>query len=435
MKIKKINIVLYSSPLLATLIFLFYPENNHIWVFNLIICIFLIIKHKGSVPIVIFLLFNLTFVLENFYFFWQDIKISFWFEFQSKYYLNFINVLYTLFLFGFSITLKRKSSLCFPNREYWKRTNNLGFYVMFLLGLISIVFGLSGQTILESQYGHQIREKSTLFEYFIIFYALMTVFCNYKSKFQVILYHLILIFFIFKSLLFGGRIEVLQIVLLYTFIRFSFFKYTPKYKLIISVLSGFILFTGLGLLRFMLVDGFSFELLLSILEKSSEIEIRSTNGGDVLQSSTRLIGLVQNGIISFENRIISFLGFIFNLFAPSSFWPSVVNLPSFYKDKIGSGGGGLIFAHFYVYFSMFGPLISGMFIGTVFSLIQDNNKIFALRFYSLLVFISFPRWFAYNPVILVKFCIIGVILYVFFSFTKRIKSRGFKDLNKTAVEL
>lgn len=93
--------------------------------------------------------------------------------------------------------------------------------------------------------------------------------------------------------------------------------------------------------------------------------------------------------------------------------PDFINLASYKQDIYQSGGGGLIAVYFYTWLSYIGPIVSGIFIGFSISTVFKNSSI-AIKIYGLLILVTFPRWYAYNPIFLVKFCIYGVLLYLFF---------------------
>ena len=133
-----------------------------------------------------------------------------------------------------------------------------------------------------------------------------------------------------------------------------------------------------------------------------------------MQSSSRIIGLIDNGYLDLGKRVVSFIYFCFSSITISSFLPDFVIFARYKQDIYQSGGGGLIGAYSYGWLGIFGPILFGLFIAYFInaSFLKRNNY---LKVYGILLLITFPRWYAYNPMTISKFCIYGIILFAIFN--------------------
>jgi hypothetical protein len=138
----------------------------------------------------------------------------------------------------------------------------------------------------------------------------------------------------------------------------------------------------------------------NFLFSDNNLTYLASNQGDVIQSSGRILGLIQNNILSFSDRLLSFFSYILSPIIPSKLLPEYSNLASYKQDLYRSGGGGLIGVYFYTWLGLVGPIISGIFIGYFIKSFYSKNSIY-YKLYGLCILITFPRWYAYNPIFLV----------------------------------
>jgi hypothetical protein len=175
-----------------------------------------------------------------------------------------------------------------------------------------------------------------------------------------------------------------------------------------------ILFANIRNQPSILVD-FELQKILTPFSINENTNLYSSNEGEVFHSSARLIGLINLGYLDILDRIYSFFGFVLSIFVPSSFLPSSASLITFMKDEYNAGGGGLISIYFFCWAWYFGPIIIGLFIVYFLNKVNySKNKYLVLYFF--MICSTFPRWFAYNPIILFKICF--WIIPLFFIFNK-----------------
>jgi hypothetical protein len=224
----------------------------------------------------------------------------------------------------------------------------------------------------------------------------------------------LVVFFSIKNILFGGRIEVLQLLLLLFFIYLVIPKKIGLFTFFLFSIIILPLFSIIGFIRsnptILLESDYIFSTFSNIEVFFLDVEYINSTQGDVIQSSARLLGIVERGELQYVDRLVGFPGFLISSIVPSSFLPQHLNLSTYLQDRYRSGGGGLAPVYFFVWLGYLGPFIVGIWVGRVINLLNESKSRF-FKIYSLLVLITFPRWYSYNPIFFVKFCLYGAIIY------------------------
>jgi hypothetical protein len=285
--------------------------------------------------------------------------------------------------------------------------------------LFSLRYGLTGQNIFESSgYGIGETEKSALHEYFIAFYFLAILFCDKNSKIQRIVLIALATYFSLKTLIYGGRIEVVQIAILSTLLFTKIFDRENKTFWVLLIL-GFLtanIFEAVRSDPLMLIDPSRWSFF-----DTQQVEILANQFGDANQAGARIIGMVGSNELDLTDRIVSFFYVVTGVFHPVFEPPSVWNLAAYKQNEIPSWGGGLLPAFTYAWLGWLGPLIFGCFLGFVYRRLYVSNSVITIA-YAVAVSVSFPRWFAYYPAPLFKFCMVIVIALLIYKvlFGKRL---------------
>jgi hypothetical protein len=400
-------LILSSVVLFSSFIF-FYIENLKLLSITLIILNLLsLLKFNKSLPLFILFFYIAIFSQPIFNFSFFSKQISFWTDFQNTKTLLQVCFIQVLFLFSIFNTINR--NINYSSFKLFGTKNSILSFLLFIMCVLILIFGLRGENIFQSgSYANNENvEKSPIHEYFIIFFLLFRIFMpvNKLSKF---IYLSLFSIYIIKTLIYGGRIEVVEISLLVLFI-----DVIPKYniktsRIIIGLLILFYFNLIINNIRsnpLSLVNG-EFLQLLNPINTNNDFE--STTQGDVIQSSARMIGLINYEIVDFSFRITSFISYLSSTFFISDIFNATPNLAKFKQDIYQSGGGGLISSYFYFWLSYSGPVIIGLILGSIINCAYIN-KYYYLYVFTLLI--SFPRWVAYNPIFLLKFCLFGVIIF------------------------
>lgn len=338
----------------------------------------------------------------------------------------------TTILFMFNLLLW--FFLKFPNKSNMLRkpityNNNILFIFNISVFVVMTIFGNTREYIFNSggyAFSTQTGSRNSLTEYAIIFLAASFLFSGINKKHTLLLY-IVSALYCLKNLLQGGRVETVMVLFLILIFdlahRFTF------YKLLIAAFFSFVLLTMFSYFRdnpynLIGIEGYE-SMLESFIEKKSRTYI-SSNQGDVLYASERMIILIREQILDTYGRVISFIYYIISPFTPSKYLPAEANLATFRTDLYSVGGGGLAPVYFFVYLSYLGLILLSFVVSKAiygYTFKKMNSFIY---FYGLFVIISTPRWYVYNPIFLVKFCLIGAIyLYLLSRFQNNIQRFNF----------
>lgn len=382
----------------------------------------LVLIYRARFQKVIFLMFAFFFMYSYSLlpYFWQGIDIAVYTDYNNpESFGNALKIHLLLFITFYCFYNPKKKDLYIKDNIIFYDYKTV-FWVNSVILFFLIFLGKSGNSFLDGGYGtNQVEVVGGLsvYEYSPLFLLLGFIFSgNDKFKQKILLFFAFI--YMFKSLMFGGRIETLQTMIL-LFIFWGEKKVSLKMILTVLVIAYF-LGEVVNKIRgnpLLLIEG-NYAEMFNVLDFSDR-EIIISNQGDVWYASTRLVGLVKDDIISFGDRLYSFLNWILSLFLPGRFVDPIANLANYLSDIYSTGGGGLISAYFYTWLSYPGVILIGLFISTILNkaYISKNNY---LTLYSIMVFITFPRWFAYNPITMFKLSI--YVLPLFFLY-KNVKVR------------
>ena len=301
--------------------------------------------------------------------------------------LTFVTVFYRNIKTEVPIYMKEQEQyLCFKNDK--------GYWIVVFLSLICIVLGQSGETIFESGgYGQGNTESSSLYEYGIIFISLGLIYASTKKRRRIV--YVLCLFFIVKNLMYGGRVASLMLALSVFMIRFM---NRFSFKAILGMcIVGYLFLQFWGFYRgHTSADGFQIE--------------EDGNAAFVYYASMRIHYFIEEGIMSLNDRIWSFCCFVSAVLIPFSKLPDIANLSLYLQDEYYSGGGGLISTFIFCWLSVPGIIIIAFFVGKAFDKFYYSNSIYK-KYYALLLIVTVPRWFAYYPINIIKYCVYGMLAF------------------------
>lgn len=321
--------------------------------------------------------------------------------------LTNVNLIFSLFLLVVFIILKLKRDNSNSFLLYEK--NDIIFYCLYVISFIIIILSKRTGSVYDGS--GDVVEMSSLNEYVIIIFLLLYIY-SFNEKFKLLLLWVIFGLYALFALISGGRIEVVLLILMLISVHF---RYTIAFKKIIFYfIIGVWMMTIFGNIRanpMLLLQGNFIDICFS---SDSDVHInqaQNTNESDVYWASERLLILMQENELLFQDRVEAGLAYIISPLVPNSILPATGNLSTFKKDLIGTGGGGLAPVFIFVMFGSFGVIFLGIFVAKVLNNIGYNNSNKFKYIYTILMIVSLPRWFAYYPVHLIKFCVIGVFFY------------------------
>ena len=422
--------LMFITPILliasSLLMYFLEQDSNIIWFFVFLCNFIYLFRFVKIVPLFIIFLFMVSYTFEPYNFFTKGLFISYWTSYQNAHDLNKAIIMNGIFLVIFGSVLFNVSEKKIIEINSFCRKNNFARNLFLVCFITFTHFSLSGDTILVSGYGNNDVVKSPIFEYSLVFLVLSLSYSEINKK-TTMLFGVAITFFCLKSLLYGGRIEVLQCLFIYTYFVTNFFRKWSLKKLYVCISIGFIFMTIIGSLR---SDPEKIKnLIYSPISVFEPNEIRhgdtiSSNYGDILQASSRMIGLKDDEVWDFQFRTVSFLSYMFNIFLYGTEYKDYSNLALKSQSEFGTGGGGYISAYFYVWLGWLGVVLSSFIISVILkdSITKSSNSEF-MKMYGFMILVTFPRWFGYSPISLVKFCLIAALLYklsrVFFRIFKR----------------
>ncbi len=289
------------------------------------------------------------------------------------------------------------------------RKNDVIFYILFIITFIIIITcKRSGNVYMGEDTG-----VSSLNEYVIILFLVLNVYCTKSDKFKNCLLFILYLLYSGFALMNGGRIEVVLIAMLLLVIRF---QYTISFRKILLLFVLIVWVMGIfGKIRSNPTILFRGDIVNIVNPFSSEERIlnsQGTNEGDVFWASERMFVLINDGELSFEERIVAGIEFLLSSFIPRSYLSSLANLSNYKEEIVTTGGGGLAPIFIYVMFGFFGVVLLGIFVAKMLNSLAGSPTIIA-QFYTILMIVMLPRWFAYYPVHLIRFCVFGLIFLCF----------------------
>ena len=294
----------------------------------------------------------------------------------------------------------------YPNRHI--------FLALIVLSLLITFFVKNGSYLFLSNsdiaYGENKIKTSGLIEYTIFIFFVAFIFKPKGYLFNIIFYFAI-VYYSLKNLLLGGRIEVLQLgILLFILV----FEIKSKWKVLLTFLIfGYYIMSIYENVRLnpikLATSSFTETLLIPFEANKGESFI--SNEGEVFSSTNRLVSMSDKSILSIETRAFSFLAFLASVILPYDILPNYAVLDTYLQNTYISYGGGMILGYMYVWFGIISIIFVPYFIGVFVKYLGEASSQYTL-FYGVLFLTTMPRWFAYNPIVLIKANLFGFLLYV-----------------------
>lgn len=399
-----------------------FPIGTDFSLFFLItLYIFFFIKNQG--PVLLFALFSFSsiipFLLES-----VEIKTTFYNEYYSSSYYDDVFFSYLLFLIIFLIGINGlKINLSTIFNKYKKR--DIYFKLCGFIQLFILLFGKRGDTILSSGYANVNASAFSSFlgfsinEYYLIF-LVITLFIYKPNKYI----HILNILFVVKNILFGGRVEALQILFAYSiFLNINF-------KSVKNLLIGIVLLVGFQVMGSIRHLGLSIELISNALSNTSFFKLAFLQGAtstfsEVIYSSSVMQGIVSDNLISQNLRFEMVIQHFFSYIFPYSFLNEKADISLFSQSiSMGAGGGGLPSAYFYFFGGLPFVIIGSLIYVNIFrKMHKSQNYIFNAL--GLLMLITMPRWLLYNHITFIKSSFyLLIILYFFYRVKVKVKTKN-----------
>lgn len=377
-------------------------------------------------PIVLMYFFWLTYTLIFMPTYFFDFSFPIYIEgYEAKFLLDKAFIVHITFLTFVAFFQKKiKHNVYFFSHTSGKE-RKLTFWMTWTVMIIFAFFSVSGDSILNTG-GYTLGKIQQLGgflpgEYFLIFLPIGYLFSG-ENKFKQKLVLFAGVVFAVNGLLYGFRNYMLQCGLL-IFIIFFDRKSLAYIKLIPLLILGYLFLHWFGKIRGNIAAWSNFNLAEDLTASGGTIgeSIVNSLGNqfDILYASIRLYAFIEMGLLGVSERLTSFLTSHLAVFVPFRFLPDLANLAAYKQNVYYSGGGGLISCYYYVYAGYLGVFIIAYFITWIMNhLLITRSNLFIL--YGAMVLCTYPRWFGYNPITLIKlsFYVIPVYLLIRFVFSR-----------------
>lgn len=289
------------------------------------------------------------------------------------------------------------------------RRNSFIFYSVFLfVAVIIFLYKPVGNVYM----GEGDSESFSVYEYALIFFVILYFFAN--SVFKKSLFWLLGVLYVFFTLRSGGRVSIIMFFLLLLLVEFQQkINYKKLLLLLLIGIWGMNTFEKVRSNPSMILRGNIAEIANPFSSNDSWYQI--SNFGDVFWASERLLILSKEGYLTTTDRLQSAVLFLMSPFSVGTQGSDLANLATYKREYYSSGGGSLAPVVFFMFGGVFGLVLLAWFVGRCLSGLKHIKADFK-SFYIFLLVITIPRWFAYYPIQLIKFCIFGAMIIAFVYF-------------------
>lgn len=364
-------------------------------------------------PLMIISLFMLTYQVYLFPYYVMGTTMGFHTQYYKAELFNKVLSIHTIFLLSIYNALStRLQYVTYRFRDILPVRNNFILFWMLTGVLLLIIVTSKGDNILGmaegsyDAYMENLEKQGGTWEYFYIFYGTAFLFANDRPK--KLLMTMIFLAYCYLSLIRGYRIQMIQMILLY-FTLFLDGRFKTK-LIVVMTFVGLLTVEVYGIMK-ELGGKIDISMIKDFLESKDGVML--TNQTEVFYSSAAFLGAINDGILGYSNRVLSILGFLENVFIPSTYVLKQGRVPEFISKYADIGGGGYVSAYFYVWFGLVGTIVAGALIAWLFNVMKTENGSNYKKMALIIVICTTPRWFAYDPAnFLFRLPIYTVVLYI-----------------------
>jgi hypothetical protein len=352
---------------------------------------------RGVQPLMIISLFMLTYQVYLFPYYLGNTTLGFHTQYYDRHLFNKILAIHSVFLLTvlncLSSKLQHAAVLIkdlLPVRKNW---------ILFsaLAGILCLILVTSkGDNILGMQEGsydayiENLDKQGGTWEYFYIFYTLAFLYAS--DRFKKLIMVGIFAIYCYLSLIRGYRIQMIQMFLLF-FTLFVDGRFKTKIILVMTFV-GLITVEVYGIMK-ELGGKIDISMIKDWLDSKDGAML--TNQTEVFYSSAAFLGVIGNGTMGIEDRLLSTLGFFENIFVPSTYVIKQGRVPEFVAKYTDIGGGGYVSVYFYLWFGLIGVVVLGLLIGGIFNIVIKQKPSNYVKVALIIIIATTPRWFAYDP--------------------------------------
>ena len=377
----------------------------------IIMQIYLLVRLKNVQPLQLIFLYIFLYFIFLIPYFYGHLQLSEHTEFQQNILFGKVLFLFYLFYTGASIASAWDLN---PNKKQLKdslslnvASNERSLFIALLFVAFILMFK-QGVNVLESDspylaYRENLNNSSALPLYITLFlYFVPYVF--QQKKIGKLIFNISCLVLAYYCLTRGFRMVLAPLAFCYFFHQFDL-KFKFKY-ILLSFILGFILMGVINSIKM----GQDFKFIYLFTENEDFI---LSHHADNLYISATSFGLVENGKITFINRVLLSLGFLCESILPPTLLPDIIKFPHILAQFSETGGGGLFISAAYLMWGEIGVFATGFLLVYVFRQVYRQESI-VLKIFSCILFIFAPRWISYDFHVILRFTVLGFVMYYFF---------------------
>lgn len=316
-----------------------------------------------------------------------------------------LNILTLFNLFLFLFVHWEYVPLGFKDKVFIDSTRSDSFILYFIYALLIPIFFL-GFTIPEVE--GQRGTPSTAYEYSAILFLLFFYYSGNNRWHTRIGLALVGVFSL-QSLVFGGRIEAIQFVLVAYIMLFMHRISMPKVMAAMGIM--FVLMSVIGVVRGELLSGNAD--IGSIMSSLAKSGFALDTAYSAYYTSESFIYVMDK--FSVQETLFLFWEFVKSIFIGTD--PDML-LTSVSAEYVKHYGGGLVPFYFYFYLGLIGIFISAALVAFYLNIVIDLNKQSSgyLKCLSIWVLSTTFRWYLYTPLPLLRGVLFLTIAYYAFAY-------------------
>ncbi len=397
---------------LVTILILFYfifyfdqsLTNEIIFIsFCLLLHIEVLIRTSKSSALLLLSIFATTYPIYILIATILDVKYHVYIQYQTMYYTTLVFFIQTISLRIMFFRLEGNHYLQGKLSDIIQRKNNPYIFILLLLLISAMLFlSIHDKKNFVISGGYSIESASSIFFEYCIPVLICLWLYSKKSSANIIT---VIFFFIFilLPLFFGRRLPFTMVSLL--FFNLYLFNYFSRSKTLLLTSAVFIFLSLLAVTR---IGGES-SIIEAILAINSNGIMENNQGGVVISAATYL-GLIDDGYFDFEFGINSLLGMLTSPFLTSDLTPpeTYINFEALRHASI-PGNGGFPGVYFYIWLGWPGVIIMSILLNRVIFCFGKNQLLTILVIF---ILSTFPRWYAYNMIILFKMTFWLIMLFI-----------------------
>jgi hypothetical protein len=375
------------------------------WCITTYICFAAVLESHFLPPLTLILLFNFLFCIYSIPHVWFEVDLVSIPIKEGLPFLTQCNWIIALFISCLTLWISKDTKKRIETISYTKLCDRQQilkapevFYLLLVATILVIIFGIRGNVVLGIEGGYDVYMNnlsggSGIQEYLLVpfFVAGLLI----RTRFQRILWYIVISFFIIKLSLLGLRVVALMGMIMALW--FSRIDISFK-RMVYFFVFGYIIVSFLGLLK----GGMGSEEVLTSLFFEMHGESVVSHHSNVLWASSAMLKLIDLGVIDVYRRSELLFYYLANTLIPSGFLQGSlgqISLGSWLQEKGYSSGGGHAAVYSFVAAGIPGVLVFSSLLGwSINRSISTKSDILSngIRCWVMMTFITFPRWISYD---------------------------------------